>query len=58
MERWLITLYYKWKFRKHNDDTCCCGGVVGDCMERQCRYAYEYAVTSSVEDVFNTDTYN
>lgn len=50
-ERWL-----KWKYRKYDDDLCCCGETMGEggsiCAHGGCRSATEYAITSELDKRF------
>jgi len=50
--KWVLTKYYEFKYRKHNDNTCCCGSELDQgCRDGYCRSAFEYAVTSAVEGI-------
>lgn len=52
MIRALLTLHYRWKFRKIDPDVCCCGGQYnarGCCDNHGFTSAKDYAIASSVD---------
>lgn len=46
-------LYVNWKYRKYDDELCCCGEQIGHggsiCYHGGCRSMKEYTITSELE---------